>query len=70
MPEHDTKFLKVASVFRVEELSEQIAGMALFSFDYIMFVAIASIIAAVGLATDQAVIVVAAMLVSPIVSSS
>ncbi|CAM9233182.1 unnamed protein product [Sphacelaria rigidula] len=66
VPEHDTKFLKIASVFRVEELAEQIAGMALFTFDYIMFVVIASIIAAVGLATDNAVVVVAAMLVSPI----
>ncbi|CAM9186535.1 unnamed protein product, partial [Sphacelaria rigidula] len=42
IPEGDSKFLSATSIFRVEELAEQISGMALFTFDYMMFVIIAS----------------------------
>jgi len=37
-----------------------------FSFDYLMLVLVASIIAAVGLVTDNVVLIVASMLVSPL----
>ena len=38
----------------------------MFSFDYALLVVVASILAAMGLATDNSVVIVAAMLVSPL----
>lgn len=50
----------------VREIEEAIHSGLHLTFDYILLICIAAIIAAVGLITDSAVIVVAAMLVSPL----
>ena len=50
----------------VHQLVDQISAGAALSFDYVSLVTIASILAAVGLATNNVVVIVASMLVSPI----
>ena len=54
------------SRMRVENVIEQIKEGARMSFDYISLLCIASILAGVGLATNNTVVIVASMLVSPI----
>lgn len=51
---------------RVEQVVEQIRDAATFGFDYGALVVLASVLAGVGLATDNTVVIVASMLVSPI----
>jgi uncharacterized hydrophobic protein (TIGR00271 family) len=60
------RFVAIASQIRVEQVIEEIFQSAAFTFDYACLLVVASLIAAVGLATNNAVIVVASMLVSPI----
>eukprot|EP01084_Bolivina_argentea_P198704 340179_1 len=50
----------------VEQVVERIMNSSAFTFDYVCMLVVASLIAAGGLATDNAVIVVASMLVSPL----
>eukprot|EP01128_Nolandella_sp_AFSM9_P001798 TRINITY_DN12208_c0_g1_i1.p1 TRINITY_DN12208_c0_g1~~TRINITY_DN12208_c0_g1_i1.p1 ORF type:complete len:382 (+),score=66.28 TRINITY_DN12208_c0_g1_i1:160-1305(+) len=50
----------------VEVIYNQIAGGSELSFDYIMNIIVAAVIAAAGLATNNSVTVVASMLVSPL----
>ena len=49
----------------VEKYIRRVEAQAEFTFDYACFILIASVLAGVGLATDNSVILVAAMLVSP-----
>mmetsp|Transcript_5150 Transcript_5150/g.20552 ORF Transcript_5150/g.20552 Transcript_5150/m.20552 type:complete len:438 (-) Transcript_5150:1690-3003(-) len=62
----ETFNIAAASEMRVQQVKEQIRDAATLSFDYICLVIIASILAGVGLATDNTVVIVASMLVSPI----
>jgi uncharacterized hydrophobic protein (TIGR00271 family) len=50
----------------VERVVQQTKEQAVFSFDFLCLVVVASLLAALGLATNSAVVVVASMLVSPI----
>ena len=50
----------------VENVVQQTKAQAIFSFDFLALCVVASMLAAIGLATDSAVVVVASMLVSPI----
>lgn len=50
----------------VENVVAQTKAQAVFSFDFLCLCVVASILAALGLAADSAVVVVASMLVSPI----
>ena len=50
----------------VEEVIENVRSAAVFTFDYLMLVLVASMIAGVGLAINSTVSIVASMLVSPI----
>jgi uncharacterized hydrophobic protein (TIGR00271 family) len=50
----------------VEEVIENVRSAAVFSFDYLLLVIVASMIAGVGLAINSTVAIVASMLVSPI----
>ena len=50
----------------VEEVIENVRSAAMFTFDYLMLVLVASMIAGVGLAVNSTVSIVASMLVSPI----
>ena len=50
----------------VEEVIENVRSAAIFTFDYLMLVLVASMIAGVGLAVNSTVSIVASMLVSPI----
>lgn len=50
----------------VERVVQQTKAQAVFSFDFLCLVIVASLLAALGLATNSAVVVVASMLVSPI----
>ena len=49
----------------VEEIHDMVDGMSHLTFDYITMTCVAALISAVGLLADNAVLVVAAMLVSP-----
>ncbi|CAM9733915.1 unnamed protein product, partial [Choristocarpus tenellus] len=60
------KFRAIASQIRVEQVTEEIRIGSSLTFDYIMFLIISCTIAAIGLGTNNMVVVVAAMLVSPI----
>lgn len=55
-----------ATRLRIEQVREQIVEQAAFSFDFIALLTIASILAGIGLITDNTVVIVASMLVSPI----
>ena len=55
-----------ATRLRIEQVREQIIEQAELSFDFIALLSIASIIAGVGLVTNNAVAIVASMLISPI----
>ncbi len=50
----------------VQQVVDRVEGSAAFTFDYCSMLVVASLIAAGGLATDNSVIVVASMLVSPL----
>merc|ERR1740123_2587667 len=56
----------VKSRMIVKQVVERIMNSSAFTFDYVCMLVVASLIAAGGLATDNAVIVVASMLVSPL----
>ncbi|CAM9594685.1 unnamed protein product [Chrysoparadoxa australica] len=60
------KFMAIASQIRVEQVIEQISEQARFSFDYLCLLLVANFLAAIGLATNNTVVIVASMLVSPI----
>lgn len=53
-----------ASRLRVEQVSEQIHSSAALSLDYLSLLTVASILAGIGLVTDNSVVIVASMLVS------
>jgi len=55
-----------ATRLRVEQVREQIVEQAAFSFDFVALLTVASILAGVGLITNNTVVIVASMLVSPI----
>lgn len=55
-----------ATRLRIEQVREQISEQAALTFDFIALLTIASILAGVGLITDNTVVIVASMLVSPI----
>lgn len=55
-----------ATRLRIEQVREQIVEQAAFSFDFIALLATASILAGIGLITNNTVVIVASMLVSPI----
>jgi hypothetical protein len=63
--------LKNASTpLRIEQVREQIVVQSAFSFDYIVLLLIVTIISGVGLITDNSVVIVASMLVSPIMAGA
>ena len=55
-----------ATRLRIEQVREQIVEQAALSFDFISLLSIASILAGIGLITNNTVVIVASMLVSPI----
>ena len=55
-----------ATRLRIEQIREQIADSAALSFDFISLLTIAGILAGIGLITNNSVVLVASMLVSPI----
>lgn len=57
---------ELASRVLVEPVVKAISNSSQITFDYVALVTIASLLAGFGLATDNAVIIVASMLVSPI----
>lgn len=59
-------FASVQARLVVEQVVEGVRGAATFSFDYLCLVIVASMLAAVGLASNNTVVIVASMLVSPI----
>jgi uncharacterized hydrophobic protein (TIGR00271 family) len=59
-------FDSIKSRVIVERVVQQTKEQAVFSFDFLCLVVVASLLAALGLATNSAVVVVASMLVSPI----
>jgi hypothetical protein len=61
-----TEWKNAATRLRIEQVREQIVEQAAFSFDFIALLTVASILAAIGLITDNTVVIVASMLVSPI----
>jgi hypothetical protein len=55
-----------ATRLRIEQVREQIIEQADLTFDFLALLAVASILAGIGLITDNTVVIVASMLVSPI----
>lgn len=55
-----------ATRLRIEQIREQIGEQAALSFDFLSLLTIAGILAGIGLVTDNSVVIVASMLVSPI----
>ena len=64
--ERNAFFASIQSRLVVEQVVQTVRSAATFSFDYLMLVLVAACLAAVGLATNNTVIIVASMLVSPI----
>ncbi len=62
----DGFFASIQARLVVEQVVEGVRGAATFSFDYLMLVLVAASLAAVGLASNNTVVIVASMLVSPI----
>ena len=60
------EFKNAATRLRIEQVREQIVEQAAFSFDFIALLTVASMLAGIGLITDNTVVIVASMLVSPI----
>ena len=56
----------IKSRMLMQQVIERVRNNAILTFDYIVMLIVASCIAGGGLATDNAVIVVASMLVSPL----
>lgn len=66
-PTYEQKFAEsIKSRMIVEKVVESARASAMFSFDYVMLVVVASILALLGLANNNVVVIVASMLVSPI----
>ena len=61
-----TNAATVKTKISVDKLVTSIGAAADFSFDYMMLVVVASLLAGVGLATNNTVVIVASMLVSPL----
>ena len=59
-------FASIQARLVVEQVVEGVRNAATFSFDYLCLVIVASMLAAVGLASNNTVVIVASMLVSPI----
>jgi uncharacterized hydrophobic protein (TIGR00271 family) len=59
-------FASIKSRLILHQVLEQARAGALFTFDFLLLVLTASILAGLGLATNNAVVIVAAMLVSPL----
>jgi uncharacterized hydrophobic protein (TIGR00271 family) len=59
-------FASIQSRLVVEQVVQTVRGAATFSFDYLCLVIVAALLAAVGLASNNTVVIVASMLVSPI----
>lgn len=55
-----------ATRLRIEQVREQIVEQSSFSLDFIALLSVASVLAAIALITDNTVVIVASMLVSPI----
>jgi hypothetical protein len=55
-----------ATRLRIEQVREQIIEQAELTFDFLALLAVGSILAGIGLITDNTVVIVASMLVSPI----
>jgi uncharacterized hydrophobic protein (TIGR00271 family) len=64
--EKNAFFASIQSRLVVEQVVQTVRGAATFSFDYLMLVLVAACLAGVGLATNNTVVIVASMLVSPI----
>jgi len=62
----ESKWSSPATKVRIEQVREDIAEQTAFSFDYVSLLTVSSILAGIGLVTDNTVIIVASMLVSPI----
>jgi hypothetical protein len=65
LEEARAEWKNAATRLRFEQVREQIAEQAALSFDFISLLCIASILAGIGLITDNSVVIVASMLVSP-----
>ena len=64
--EAKAEWKNAATRLRIEQIREQIADSAALSFDFISLLTIAGILAGIGLITNNSVVLVASMLVSPI----
>ncbi|CAB9497030.1 Domain of unknown function (DUF389) [Seminavis robusta] len=64
--EAKAEWKNAATRLRIEQVREQIQNGAALSFDFIALLTIAGILAGIGLITDNTVVIVASMLVSPI----
>lgn len=64
--ERNAFFASIQSRLVVEQVVQTVRGAATFSFDYLMLVLVAACLAGVGLASNNTVVIVASMLVSPI----
>ena len=64
--ERNAFFASIQSRLVVEQVVQSVRSAATFSFDYLMLVIVAAMLAAVGLASNNTVVIVASMLVSPI----
>lgn len=60
------KLSMVTNQINIEQMLEEIESAANMGFDYVMLLIIASVIAGIGLAVNNAVAIIASMLVSPI----
>ena len=60
------EWLSAASKLRVAQVKDQITMQATATFDFLSLVFIASVLAGIGLITNNTVVIVASMLVSPI----
>lgn len=60
------EWLTAASKLRVTQVRKQISEAAAFSFDFCALLLIASVLAGIGLVSENTIVIVASMLVSPI----
>eukprot|EP01129_Flabellula_baltica_P016370 TRINITY_DN8687_c0_g1_i1.p1 TRINITY_DN8687_c0_g1~~TRINITY_DN8687_c0_g1_i1.p1 ORF type:complete len:360 (-),score=66.97 TRINITY_DN8687_c0_g1_i1:28-1086(-) len=63
---HRQKEYRLTDRVSTEEIFEIVDGQLHLTFDYLIMIIVASLIAGVGLATESAVLVVAAMVISPL----
>jgi uncharacterized hydrophobic protein (TIGR00271 family) len=60
------KRLQITDRYSVEEICRMVEAQNVFTFDYLVFVLSAAVIACLGLTTNSGAVVVAAMLISPL----